>query len=218
VRRRWLALDSNEQCDDHNRNDDDGCSSSCELEPGFECAVVNDPVEPTVDDPVVFPETRHTVCNAICGDDIRVDPEQCDDGTLNGTADSLCTVECTLAGYCGDGKVDAGEICDDGLNVDVYATASQPDACAPGCTTPHFCGDGIVDVQFDEQCDRGAENATPPPYGGCSADCQLGARCGDGEVQAPEECDGRNLRITYGCNAACKNELGWLALLPEECR
>ncbi|HVY45395.1 MAG TPA: DUF4215 domain-containing protein [Minicystis sp.] len=68
------------------------------------------------------------------------------------------------------------------------------------------CGDGIVAGK--EQCDDGTNDGS---YGTCNPDCTLGPRCGDAQVQTPEEeCDdGVNLS-TYsfsgmpGCAPGCK--------------
>ena len=67
------------------------------------------------------------------------------------------TFRLTLAGFyaapsvctpnCGDGVVEAGEQCDDGLNTGGYGK------CGPGCKLGAYCGDGMV--QPPEQCDDG---------------------------------------------------------------
>lgn len=65
---------------------------------------------------------------------------QCDDYD-NGVVDGSCA-------QCGNGFVDEGEECDDGLaNSDV-----APDACRTTCVNA-YCGDGVVD--FTEECDDG---------------------------------------------------------------
>ncbi len=51
-----------------------------------------------------------------------------------------------LLAYCGDGKLDAGEQCDDGNNFD-------GDGCSAKCTVEPYCGDGKLDA--GEQCDDG---------------------------------------------------------------
>lgn len=55
---------------------------------------------------------------------------------------SLCT------GVCGDGQIQLGEQCDDGVNDGGYGE------CAPGCVANRYCGDGVVDEGF-EDCDDG---------------------------------------------------------------
>jgi cysteine-rich repeat protein len=60
---------------------------------------------------------------------------------------------------CGDGKVELGEECDDGVNAGGYGQ------CGPGCklTASGYCGDGIV--QTGEDCDDGVNNGNPCPSG-----------------------------------------------------
>ncbi len=96
-------LEPGESCDDGNSMDGDGCSSSCAVEEGFDCAG-----EPSA-------------CAAICGDSLIRGSEECDDGgTANGDG---CSDSCALeAGWvcdgaepttcfntCGDGTLDALE-------------------------------------------------------------------------------------------------------------
>jgi cysteine-rich repeat protein len=109
-----------ETCDDGNNNSGDGCSASCQIEPGYGC--VGTP----------------SVCTSICGDGIVASDESCDDGNdVSGDGcDATCNVEsgfactgspsvCTV--LCGDGLIRGSEACDDG-NV-------QPgDGCSETCT------------------------------------------------------------------------------------
>jgi len=65
------------------------------------------------------------------------------------------------------------------------------------------CGDGIADLGNGEQCD-------PPGVASCDAHCRSGlstAICGDGAIDAEEECDDGNEADGDGCNAACRVEL-----------
>ena len=72
-----------------------------------------------------------------------------DDGALNGSCSE-----------CGNGFVDDGEQCDDGVsNSDV-----APDACRTSCVNA-FCGDGVLD--FPEECDDGGNAGGD----GCDASC-----------------------------------------------
>ena len=61
-----------------------------------------------------------------------------------------------VAGTCGNGRLDPGEICDDGNN-------RSGDGCPADCTRP--CGDGVLDP--GEICDDGNIYDND----GCSADC-----------------------------------------------
>ena len=58
-------ISSEEQCDDGNQDNNDGCSSSCSVESGWQC------------DNTPLPST----CTVVCGDVILISShEQCDDG------------------------------------------------------------------------------------------------------------------------------------------
>lgn len=52
--------------------------------------------------------------NSICGDGIKSQTEQCDDGPNNADVPGACRTYCLLP-TCGDGIVDDGEACDDGI-------------------------------------------------------------------------------------------------------
>jgi cysteine-rich repeat protein len=120
-----------------------------------------------------------------------------------------CRSSCALP-RCGDGVTDAGELCDDG-------NASNNDACLINCRW-NLCGDGNVCNASDrkdpdagdncgvgvhagaggilEECDDGNQN----PFDGCSDGCEL-TSCGDGIVQAPEQCDLGDATCSAGNNS-----------------
>ena len=114
------------------------------------------------------------------------EPGTASTGVVEATGSSGTTGNTTgPAASCGDGIVDgeAGEQCDLG-----YANNSDvAGPCTQACQLA-YCGDGLVRTE-DEQCDLGPNN-NDSEYGGCREDCTLGPRCGDGEKQAVEECDG----------------------------
>jgi cysteine-rich repeat protein len=87
-----------EYCDDGNTASDDGCSSNCSPESGFECGAPGEPCEP------------------ICGDGYRKGSEVCDGADVAaGDVGSYCGDDCQgFIGRCGDGIVQAdfGERCD----------------------------------------------------------------------------------------------------------
>ena len=92
----------------------------------------------------------------------------------------------TLAGFCGDGNVDAGEECDDG-NVD------PTDGCTNDCT---ICGNGTVTAP--EECDD--SNLTSGD--GCDANCRTSG-CGNGLIVPPETCDDGNTDDMDSCPSDC---------------
>jgi fibro-slime domain-containing protein len=118
--------------------------------------------------------------STLCGDDIIVLPESCDDGnTVSGDGcSSTCKIElghqcngspsvCTPT-VCGDGKKEGAEGCDDGNTAPFDGCSEdcqiEPDCSGGSCTTK--CGDGIV---LGEDCDDG--NAISGD--GCSKNCKV---------------------------------------------
>ncbi|ETW10555.1 hypothetical protein H310_00822 [Aphanomyces invadans] len=227
---------ADEQCDDGNSNNNDGCSTSCQIEAGFACSTKDHAL---------------SACNLIsCGDARLEGSETCDDGNIvNGDGcSSSCQIErgatCTqphqltkslCSATCGDGAHALGlEACDDGNLV-------AGDGCSPTCglergyaCTPDatgksvchpVCGDGIVTGK--EKCD----DKNTSPFDGCSDTCtiELGykceinsegasvclASCGDGITAFPvEACDDSNRVTGDGCSLECKVEKGYKCSPP----
>ncbi|MEZ4382837.1 MAG: DUF4215 domain-containing protein [Nannocystaceae bacterium] len=95
------------------------------------------------------------------------------------------------ASTCGDGKMSAGEECDDGNNVD-------GDGCTATCKV-ESCGDGVVNNGDAEQCDDGNDVNTDD----CTDSC-LSAACGDGYVhEGVEACDDGNDVNDDACTNMC---------------
>ncbi len=139
-----------------------------------------------------------------CGDGIlQIEwGEQCEIGEAN------CSDKCNWLGVCGDGSVDDGEECDDGVNDGGYGE------CAPECKLGPYCGDGAVETSINpatsnpyELCD---DRNNKGGYGECAPGCVLGPRCGDGIPQPGyEECDEgeKNGTSQSLCTSACKEIL-----------
>ncbi|MEK7218423.1 MAG: DUF4215 domain-containing protein, partial [Patescibacteria group bacterium] len=70
---------------------------------------------------------------ALCGDNVVVAPEECEDGNLR-DGDG-CSHRCQRE-YCGDGKISRYEQCDDRNGWD-------NDGCSANCKR-EYCGDGIL--------------------------------------------------------------------------
>ncbi|HCC22156.1 TPA: hypothetical protein DEP86_02000, partial [Candidatus Uhrbacteria bacterium] len=147
--------------------------------------------------------------------DLRTEPGA-DGVCVGGTVEQACTADCRgwevvpgtcRIGYCGDGRRQGAEICDDGpLN----GTYGHCNGICSGST--FFCGDGAPHPS--ELCDcrdlngRYAINAVIASSGGirgcgvgedrtganfatCSWDCRGSVpHCGDGIVNGAEQCDG----------------------------
>ena len=98
------------------------------------------------------------------------------------------------AALCGNGLLDFGEACDDGVN----NSDSLPNRCSSLCQLP-ACGNGLVDTALGEECDSGALNTDTLPDA-CRLNCRQ-AYCGDGVVDTGEECDDANAVATDACDA-----------------
>ncbi len=166
-----------------------------------------------------------SLCTSDCGDGIVVGTEQCDRGSQNVSPSSdtygKCTTQCKLGSYCGDKHIEANrEVCDNGINIDVYAPGAPNGQCTAECKLPPYCGDGATQSAFGEECDDGASNQNV--YGKCQANCTLGPRCGDGSLQAAagEQCDdgAANGAPSSTCDTSCKYKCGNGALdTGEQC-
>jgi cysteine-rich repeat protein len=143
-----------------------------------------------------------------------VDPAQLDacagvvDGTSCMTAaipTGTCAASICIAAGCGNGFVEAGEVCDDGNRISF-------DGCRADCASREMCGDGIVDPAFGEACDCGMPGTLSPTClqpnsqlsgAECREDCKL-ARCGDSILDPDELCDDGNTQGFDGCRADCQ--------------
>lgn len=127
---------------------------------------------------------------------------------------------------CGDGKLQAGELCDDGnavdgdgCSADCKIVAKDYVCPAPGeaCVSTVECGDGRLGGA--ETCD----DANTNDGDGCDAHCMQvpgylcatpgracsAAKCGDGIMAGDETCDDGNATAKDGCSDACQLEPGY---------
>src|SRR3989344_2969270 len=196
-----LNTEEGETCDDRNVQSADGCSSSCAVESGFAC--IGAP----------------SVCRARCGDGIIAGAERCDDGnTANGDG---CSNSCQLEDTDGDRIVNnldncplianpdqrntdrpsasfgdsLGDACDNCVN---RANADQADRDTDGIGDVCDTGSGCLEnnIYYDNWCEAPNE-VCRRQTGMCGATVQ----CGDGRVDAPEECEGNGLSTT-ACQAS----------------
>ena len=135
---------------------------------------------------------------------------------------------------CGDGKLDLGEGCDDGILPAKKLDPNNPIAdtgcnalcqveanfiCkTPGqpCEDQRKCGNGVL--TSDETCDDG----NTVDNDGCSGDCKKITSgwqcrvpgkpctpiCGDGKLEGGENCDDGNTLSNDGCSTTCQREPG----------
>lgn len=98
---------------------------------------------------------------------------------------------------CGDGIVQADELCDDG-------NVRDGDGCSRDCRSKERCGDGRVDIEAGEVCDDG--NILPKD--GCSADCRSTELCGNGVIdrEVGEVCDDKNTDSGDDCSDNCLSD------------
>jgi cysteine-rich repeat protein len=158
--------------------------------------------------------------SGVCGDGVIGSGEVCEMGDTNpevchvpgtpGVADNgtqlrICNdcrswsvgpaTRCVLTLQCGNGRVDAGETCDDGALNGSYGHCSR--SCGG---YDSFCGDSRMSP--GETCDLGTNNGAYCRSGcDAAASCNLsctgpGPRCGDGEVNGLDQCDGNAERTT----------------------
>ncbi len=145
-------------------------------------------------------------CDAFGGCTHVANAASCDDGIFCNGADICSAGTCAHSGDpCGGGGVcdatcnesagncyaPSGTACDDG------DACTSDDVCNVGVcagTVGGTCGDGIVQEECGEECDQ-------PASALCNAQCKRPRNCGDGFVDAGEECDDGNILAGDGCTS-----------------
>ncbi len=218
-------VDDGESCDDSNTNPDDGCTPICQRQADWKC---EKPGQPCVYDVRCGDGVLATV--EACDDGNEADNDGCSAKCDQVTPGWQCRVpgrKCVP--LCGDGIKTAGEGCDDG-------NSASGDGCSSTCLiepgwdckdepsvcVKSVCGNGKPEA--GEACDNGAKNGLMFGDGsGCSKTCTkeptcrdkdghnmaCSTACGDGNLDAGEECDDGNQADRDGCNSACKKEQGF---------
>lgn len=156
---------------------------------------------------------------AVCKDQPKDTVCPLPDGRMGGCLDGVC-----LEVGCGNGVVEASEVCDDGNEV-------SGDGCSANCDSNEACGNSFLDTIKGEACDCGdasvPDNQRPPGCNGansdaegsvCLANCKIRG-CGDGIVSGLEDCDASDLRSktcadvgfyggTLACSSLCRFDVG----------
>ena len=160
------VVDSDEFCDDDNSTNGDGCSSSCQVEAGYNCTGA--PSQCVSDSTPV-----------VCGDDLIGSGEDCDGSNLNGKtcvtqgfqSGALACDSCQFDvlncsngapssnAICGDNTKDAGEVCD-GSDLGGATCASVDEQFTGGSLT---CKADCSGFQTDS-----CTSSAPSSSGGCS--------------------------------------------------
>jgi cysteine-rich repeat protein len=182
-----------EQCDDSNADDGDGCSSMCELEPGYVCDWRYDASGPPT-----------LTCEAVSCGDGRQDGYLLEDGSY-------------FYERCDDGNTIGGDGCSELCHLDPGWVCSQ--AGTP-CHEP-TCGDGLVDYWYTpgEPGSGGAPGGiSGAGMGGFPTSAGSGGYAGTGgnvsEIYHQEACDDGNAVPGDGCSGTCEVEAGYLCEQP----
>jgi cysteine-rich repeat protein len=190
-----FIIDAGEVCDDGNNQHGDGCSYDCRSDESCGNGIID-----------AYPGSTN---QEVCDDGNKIDGDGCsqhcnsDETCGNGVTDFQLLEWCDPPGFkdlcdeychvtkCGNNKLDGDEECDDG-NWD------HGDGCAPDCTIqPIGCGDGVL---------KPGEDCEPPGFESlCRNDCTLTA-CGNGIVDAQENCDDGNWEHSDGCSPNCLSD------------
>lgn len=210
IRERGEGCDDGEVVPDNG----DGCSSTCQTEAGFVCAV---PGQPCIKE--------------VCGDGSRSPSEQCDDSNAisNDGCSERCQIEtgwrCNSLGcsaICGDGLIVNKEQCDDGNH-------NAGDGCSAACLTepfyncvgqPSICNSTII---CGNSVREPGEVCDPPGQNGCRTGCKEfdsdfwsgTTKCNNSIIELGESCDPP--AVGNGCSATCQVEEGWVCPRPGLC-
>jgi cysteine-rich repeat protein len=174
-------VEGTEECDDGNTLDGDCCSSTCAFESsGSPC---NNGLFCTVGE----------ACDGAgtCGGGA---PRDCDDGIG-------CTVDSCNEGTDSCVNTPDDTACDDGLFCNGAETCDATQDCQAG--TPVDCDD--ADICTDDSCDEATDSCDNIFDPGNDPSCAAGT-CGNGQVEAGEECDDGNTLDGDCCSSTCQFE------------
>ena len=172
-------------CDDGNTKCNDGCSSTCQTEPGWSCGGGS----------FAGPDS----CQEVCGDGIVLGHLPCDDGNL--VDGDGCSCKCIVEkGYvCGGGCKTSPDICNDRCGDGLVYKRNSPDYCDDGNA---LTGDGCnaaCKVEPGFQCNGGTTKGPDSCF----------EICGDGKHMGRLPCDDGNLVSGDGCDSNCNVEHKW---------
>jgi len=174
-------IDSGEVCDDGNGNNNDGCSSTCQVEAGWTCTTTNP-----------------SVCTLlpVCGNGTVEGSEACDDGdtdsgdgcsaactvesgyTCTGTSPSVCTAN-PPPPVCGDGVVNTPtEQCDNSSECCVGCVAKSVGSPCHGGSGDQCNGSGTCQPETVNPVENPPPSLCNPKWNtGPITDCVTGGGC-----------------------------------------
>lgn len=220
------TVDPGEACDDGNTAFGDGCNGLCQVETHWNCSEGYCRPITVCGDQLKMADEACDDGNVLSGDGCAGDCLAVEPGwycrapglpcqrvgsattSLDGGPD--CNTGGGCVPECGNGVVEDGEQCDEGVWKDRPAHNDDDEygGCTTTCRLGPRCGDGMVNGQ--EECDLGEWNGERgTSLGGCTLACTRARFCGDGlpDGDLGEECDLGTLNgePQSGCSSACKN-------------
>ncbi len=175
------VIEGFETCDDSNTSAGDGCSSACQVEPGFEC------------------EGEPSTCAPVCMDSSELESDDgCEAPTPHCETDGVTRcVECAVAGHCDDGNECTADLCSE--NSCSFENVAAGTECGGGiCDGAGSCS-GCLDDAAPGEIDSGCSEAQPicdPGPSECveclvTPDCRGTETCDDGRcTQGDADDDG----------------------------
>ena len=143
-----------EMCDDGDLDDGDGCTSTCQIEGGWNCTG-----EPST-------------CTEICGDGMPVGDESCDDGNADET--DGCTTACVIGAVCSATELPGGDrFAVDPATGHCYVSFDTEGTTFAGEQTACVASGGYLATATsasEELVMRAAQNTAENPWIGASED------------------------------------------------
>ncbi len=135
-------------------------------------------------------------CSTTCFVDNLPIGSDCTNGGNAACASGVCDAaetpdRCEPPNTCGNGLVEAGEVCDDG-------NGTSGDGCSATCFVDGLPNGADCSVNGAAACASGVCDMTETP-----ATCEAANSCGNGLVEAGEACDDGNGTSSDGCSASC---------------
>jgi cysteine-rich repeat protein len=193
------VVNLSEQCDDGalNSNAPNACRQTCQLPVcGDDVVDAGEQCDNGTNNSDIIPGACRTNCVfRFCGDGVKDGVEQCDDG--NNQSGDGCDQGCRIELLCGDGAIQAGELCDstnfNGQSCQTLGFSGGLLSCAASCndfdtSDCFFCGDGVINP--GEECD----DANVINNDACTNTCTNSIEICDnnGNNQVDEGCDDDN--------------------------